>query len=95
MLTLKLLPFLKAVVLKFAYYVLGGIPIIFLILGKEHLYYSIFAAIFAFIATYFLRREIKNIQSIHEWNLTEWIAIALVGVFFISLVFSRFYGLAT
>ncbi|MFC5269176.1 hypothetical protein [Adhaeribacter terreus] len=94
MIALRLFPFLKAVALKFAYYVLGGIPIIFLILGKDHLYYSIFAAIFAFIAVHFLKREIKKVQPMHERNLTEYIAIALSILLFASLVFSHFYGLA-
>jgi hypothetical protein len=85
MLTLKHLHFLKAVTLKFAYYVLGGFPILFMILGKDHLYYSMFATIFAFIAVYFLKREIKKLQPVHERNLSEYIAIGLSLLVFISI----------
>ena len=94
MIALRFFPFLKTVALKFVYYVLGGIPIIFLILGKDHLYYTVFATIFAFIASYFLRREIKRYQPVHERNLTEYIAIGLSLALWASMAFSRFYGLA-
>ena len=94
MIALSFFPFLKSVALKFIYYVLGSIPIIFLILGKDHLYYSVFATIFAFIAVHYLKREVKKLQPVHEKNLTEYIAIGLSLAFYVSLVFSRFYGLA-
>lgn len=93
MTTLSLFPVLKATTLKFAYYLIGAMPILFLIFGQKHPGYSFFAAGSAFIASHFLRREIKKLQPVHEWNLTEFIALGLLVILWSILVFNRFFGL--
>ena len=81
---------LKSVSLKFIHYLLGICPLLMLFWGKEQAFYSIASAAFAFIAIYFLRRELKKYQPVHERNLTEFIAIGLFLAFCLLLLLNRF-----
>ena len=90
MIALRFLPFLKTVVLKFAYYLLGICPILMIFWGADKPVYSFISAGFAFIAIHFLRRELKKFQPVHERNITEFVALGLFLALCLLLVLNRF-----
>ena len=81
---------LKAVSVKFAYYALGIFPVLFLILGKNNVFYAFAAAIYALIANHFLRNELKKRFPIQERNLSTFLALILFVISVVLLIIFRF-----
>jgi len=78
---------LKAVSVKFFYYAIGILPMLFIFLGKENPVYAFAATSYAFVANHFIRKELKNRFPIFERNLSTYIAI---GLFVLTVAFLFF-----
>jgi hypothetical protein len=69
---------LRAISLKLLFYALGLLPLTVLILTvKLQTWPAILGLACAFLICFFLRRQIRKVQPVYEFNATELIAICI------------------